>query len=244
MFNGIKYFVYSSHKTSTQSLINTLNHHHYSSNHVHLLKDLNINKNEILSLFKNYKNENQKKIKIISIIRNPYERLISSFFQTNYSDMIHFQNLKPEDTIIMKMSEDELIESFKLQIKEESLLGLEESLFELSNLFTEPIFQNLIEKTNYYYYENEYIELYVLNFQYLIESDEKILDYLNKSLEIELKEIIHSNLSSEKLYYTKYKNIKNKLKERKDIYSFIDKIYTNKFKEYHSLFYQFRIHRK
>lgn len=239
MLNGIKYFVYSSHKTSTQSIISTLNHNNYSSIHIHLLKDINSDKNEFLHLLKKYKNDHQKRLKIITILRNPNDRLISSFFQSNYTDMIHFKKINPEDTIIMEKNEDELIDIFQFQVKEESLLGLEESIYELSNLFEKPILPNLIKKKSYYYYDNEYIELFVLDFNLLIQSNEKTIEYLNNTLNIQIKEIIHSNLSSEKIYYSKYKNIKNILKNRKDIQDLIDKIYINKFKEFHSLFYHF-----
>ena len=43
-----------------------------------------------IEILQRYKYDNKKKIKIISIIRNPFDRLPSSFFQSYHTDEIIF----------------------------------------------------------------------------------------------------------------------------------------------------------
>ena len=56
----------------------------------------------------NYKNINNKKLKIITCIRNHKNRLLSSFFQSFSSDEIMFNNISENNTTISRKNEDEL----------------------------------------------------------------------------------------------------------------------------------------
>jgi hypothetical protein len=244
MFNELDFFVYSSHKTSTQSLIKTLELNGYPSKHIHLLKNINISSNDFIEFLKRYKNIRKKKIRIISVIRDPKDRLISSFFQTNFNDMIFFQNQKPEETIIIKKSEEELIEIFKEQLIERSLLGLKESLEDLSEILQTPIIEKLIIKNRYFYFENPFLELYVLDFKDMIGPKDELISLFQQIFRIKLKKVDTSNLSSEKIYYEKYKKIKENIKKREDIQELIQQIYSDKFKENTSLFMNFQLTNK
>ena len=87
--NKIDFLIYSSHKTSTQSLVSILNLNKYKSIHCHHIRNLKVllnknqqvNKEMFIKALLNYININKKKLKIITIIRNPKDRLISSLFQ-------------------------------------------------------------------------------------------------------------------------------------------------------------------
>ena len=88
LFSSLDFLVYSSHKTSTQSLLAILQANKYKAKHCHIIQNLNIifnldhpvQKEQFIEYLRNYKIKNNKKIKILSCIRNPKDRLISSFF--------------------------------------------------------------------------------------------------------------------------------------------------------------------
>lgn len=132
-FNDLDFLIYSSHKTSTQTLVNTININNFKSFHCHSLWNFTLNSyKHIISNFKNnevvsdktfiqglinYKNKNNKKLKIISIIRNPKDRLISSFFQTFSSDEINYFKKKLENVTISVKTEKELCILYEKFIK-------------------------------------------------------------------------------------------------------------------------------
>lgn len=64
------FYVYSTHKTSTQSL-NLI----FNTGHIHLLSNANYTKNNFLEHVK----------KILTTLRIPSERVISSYFQIKYN---------------------------------------------------------------------------------------------------------------------------------------------------------------
>ncbi len=218
MFNNLDYYIFSSHKTSTQSLIKIFKNNGYKSSHCHVLENIkNMDKNffdyDYLKL-KNYFNDEidkynkttGKKLNMISIIRNPHDRLISSFFQSNYDDQIQFLNKKPEETTVAKLEESDLYSLFVQQINNYNLNGKKESVDELSDILSVNIIDNLIKHDNYYFYSNDKINLYILNFNKLI--SESNLQYLNSILNINLKENASQNLSEKKYYNKKYINVK------------------------------------
>lgn len=66
----------------TQSLKGTLNYNGFSCVHAHQPKDIELTNKQIMELSEEYYKHNNKKIKIISVYRDPMDRLISSFFQS------------------------------------------------------------------------------------------------------------------------------------------------------------------
>ncbi len=241
MFTEHEFFIYSSHKTSTQTLIKTFELNGYPSSHIHLLKNMNMTSDEFIQLLKKYHLIRKKKLRIISVIRDPKDRLLSSFFQTNFNDLIFFQNVKPEETIIIKKSEEELIEIFKEQLTRRSLLGLKESLEDLSEILQIPIIDKLIPKNRYFYFENPFLQLYVFDFKDMIRPKDELISLFQRIFHIQLKYVETSNLSSEKVYYEKYKKIKELILKREDIKELIHQIYQDKFKNKSSLFMNFQL---
>lgn len=223
--NNKDFIIYSSHKTSTQTIIKSLRNNGFKCEFCHLLntfkikneyKDLNDKelKKIFISKIKNYKFKNNKKIKIITCIRNPIDRLPSSYFQTNYNDYIHFLNYEPNDTPIMKNSIEELLKDFTNGLKN-YLEGSKESLDEISEIFDIDIIKNCEKREKYYYHENNLIELYILDFNEIITNG---VEYLNNIFNLELTDLTCNNLSSEKQYYEKYKEFKKNITpEIKDI---------------------------
>jgi len=230
IFDKLDYLIYSSHKTSTQTMIMSLRDSKYKTFHIHNLVDFKFVSKNFISTIENvtnnlllYKNNTNKKLKIISLIRNPTDRILSSFFQSNHDNEIMFKNIKERDTTVMKNSIEYLCEKFLDNIKNKTLPYYYESLYELSDIFEVNIIQNLIKKDNYYYYENNLIQLYVLDFNKIND-----LDYINKSLNTKITKIIPNNLSINKKYYAKYCEFKNIMKNNKEVIDIIKSYYNDK----------------
>ena len=151
----LDFLIYSSHKTSTQSLLTTLSNNKYKAVHCHSIQDLqcyknlnanNITKTSFIQALIDYKHINKQKLKIISIIRNPNDRLISSFFQSFSTDEIQLQNKNTKDTTISLNDENKLCMLYENSIKNNLIPGQNESLDELSDIFRINIIQKLIKK--------------------------------------------------------------------------------------------------
>ena len=229
-FDNTEYLIFSSHKTATQSLSKTLNHHNLTTIHFHICKDLlerhvfyewsdnSIQQKYILSHIKQYCIQNKKRLKIISIIRNPHDRLIASFFQRLHNGEIIHENKNEKHTTIMSCTDTELINRYNYMIKNDRLMGRFESLDQISSMFETDIIKELKFKDDYYYYENKWIELYVLDFNRVINDT---LEYVNKILKLNLRENIITNLSNKKIYYEKYLRIKEIVKKDKELYGIV-----------------------
>lgn len=208
--NKLDFLIYSSHKTATQTTISLLKDI-YNVIHIHGLKDLTNNYNSdklFINFLKDYKITNRKKLKILSIIRSPIDRLISSFFQTFNDDEIFFMNKEINETTISINNEKELYNNLKNKIYNDGydMPGYKESIDEISEIFDIQILDLLQKKKNYYYYQNELFELYVLDFNKLCSKDNYI--YINNILNINISHYVYDNLSKNKSYYTKYINTK------------------------------------
>ena len=252
MFNNIEYLIYSSHKTSTQSLMSIFKKNKIKIELYHNISNIpllypkispinnigckeyygwgenDINQKNILKKFvldNIHKYNNNKKLSIISVIRNPIERLLSSFFQSYHNDEMSYHNIKADNTTIQKLNVLELYDLYCKKIDDDSLQGNIESLDEMSFLFDIDIINNLEKKENYYYFENESIKLYVLKFEHVINNNNLI--YLNKILNIKLILNSKNNLSLNKQYYNKYNELKKLIGEdiKNKIYKKYDKFY-------------------
>ncbi|MFO1104047.1 MAG: sulfotransferase domain-containing protein [Methylocystis sp.] len=81
-FMSLDFIVFSSHKTMTQSLSGTLNYNGFSCVHAHQPKHIDLTNEQLRELSEEYYQHNNKKLKLISVYRDPIDRLISSFFQS------------------------------------------------------------------------------------------------------------------------------------------------------------------
>lgn len=220
-FNDLDFLVYSSHKTSTQTLNSIFHKNNYRVVHCHILDNLKLclvdppTKETFKQYLTNYKNVNNKKLKIISCVRNPINRLLSSFFQTFGTCEINY-HIREENTTISINNDNVLCIMYEEMIKNSKLPLSIESLDELSTILDINILEKIEKKKDYYYLDNNLFELYVLDFNCVI--DTNALNYLNNILMIKLKILSSSNLSEKKYYYNKYQNVKKYLGDKLDNY--------------------------
>ncbi len=216
-FTKYDFFIFSSHKTATQTLLATFKINGYNSLHIHTISNFNVvlklnyTNNELIEYFMKglaeYKSKNNKKLKIITVIRNPYDRLISSFFQQNYDDMINQYGCIPKNTIIMKHDTNSLKKYFYDQLIADRHNLYNESILEINNLFNIDILNNVVKQDKSYYYSHDLFELYILDFNEIISTNLNI--YLSNVLDISIDKIGSSNETSKKIYYEKFKKFKN-----------------------------------
>jgi len=192
-----KYFVYSSHKTASQSITKLLN-----TSSMHEICHLNLNKTTFINILKNRLLTNNK-INFISIIRDPMTRLKSSFFQLNHDDDVNYNNKNELETLIMKNNTLKLFEIFLNNIKKnQQLTG--ESIFELEEIFLVNICDNLINMGDYLFYNHELFNLYVFNFEDIKQN--KLINILKKLFSNNInKKYIPQNITEKKIYNKKYK---------------------------------------
>lgn len=240
MFNGLDYLVYSPHKTSTQSLLATLNLNNIISSHIHNLSNLILNKKlfteleeinigsdkytgwgdnhtkesdfktlkqTVISHLQQYKNIYNKQLSIITVVRNPKQRLISSFFQTYHTDEIIYLGKNDINTTITTLNADELYSLYCNDIQNNCLPGCIESIDEMSLIFDYDIINSLENFKTHYYFENNLIKLYVLNFEDLISINS--LEYLNNIFNTNLVIKGEENLTTNKSYKDKYNIVKS-----------------------------------
>lgn len=210
------YFVFSSHKTATQTLLATFKINGYGSLHIHTILNFNVvlklnhAEDELIEYFMKglveYKDKKNKKLKIITVIRNPFDRLISSFFQQNYDDMVYQHKQNPKNTIIMKHNINDLKTHFYDQMITDKNNLYNESILEINKLFNVDVFNNMVKKDKSYYYNHDLFELYILDFNEIISSHS--LMYLNNVLDICIDKMGSSNETSKKIYYNKFKKFK------------------------------------
>lgn len=193
------FFVYSTHKTATQSLKTMFN-----SNHIHCLKNNNYTKDCFLENVKEYNKINNKQFKILTTLRIPSERVISSYFQEKYNKEIRELGIESKETTVMKNTIDYLVNDVKSYIQHKNYPG--ESLYEIMSVFDFNFGDIYVDKVKHYgFYENDLIKLYILDFESIIGND-KIM-YLENIFGIKLPDE-SKNLSENKPYYEKYQKVK------------------------------------
>ena len=195
-----KYYIYSTHKTSTQSLRLMFD----STCHIHRLCNAKYTKNEFINDLKKYVKNNNRKLKIITTLRIPSQRIISSYFQMRHTDEISSKNVKENETTIMKNNVDFLVNNVKNWIRNKKYP--KESLYEMMDIFNFT-FEDIVinKKKNYGFYKNNLMELYIIDFESVI--GEKKLQYLENIFGSKFIDK-QANKSNEKIYYNKYKKVK------------------------------------
>ena len=83
---GIECLIFSSHKTATQTITYSLNQSGTPSLHAHILENIGMVEGQFNEFIKRYRASKSRRIKIISVFRDPLERLISSFFESLSED--------------------------------------------------------------------------------------------------------------------------------------------------------------
>jgi DNA-directed RNA polymerase subunit H (RpoH/RPB5) len=192
------FFIFSTHKTSTQSLTKI-----FDTGHIHCLLNAKYTLKYFLEDVEKYYKLNNRKLKILTTLRTPSKRVISSYFQIKHDKEINQSNIKSNKTTVMKNNVNYLVKDIESFITNKEYPG--ESLYEIMKIFDFNFNDvEINKKDNYGYYENNLIQLYVLNFDHVI-SDNNI-KYLTNIFKIKLIKS-HANRSIDKPYYAKYKQI-------------------------------------
>ncbi len=98
----LDYLIFSSHKTGTQTLTRTLISNGLKCKHCHNLKQIGLQEGLFQSYLERYQKQNNKKLKVITVFRDPIERHISSFFHFYGTRPLRLKELKNEsETILM-----------------------------------------------------------------------------------------------------------------------------------------------
>ncbi|MFB1036816.1 MAG: putative capsular polysaccharide synthesis family protein [Sinobacterium sp.] len=205
----LDYFVYSSHKTATQSITRTLNHNGLKCRHCHFFKNTGLKSGEFQTYIKNYLQKNKRKLNVITVFREPMERHISSFFQGHGTRPLRLKEVENEfGTIIYRYTIEQLQKQFITELSDKSLIGFPESMHDICHelqISTSEL--NYDEKRQFGIYETEEIKLHILRFDVLVRNYENILSNLS-GMRIEEK---MSNLSGLKWYKDIYSEFKSSL---------------------------------
>lgn len=141
---GLDLLVYSSHKTATQTLVHTFADHGYRSLHCHTLANVTTRLTpELLPRYlREYRRRQQRPLPILSVFREPIERLSSSFFQSHAEDALRRQpGMTPQDTLIARSSVPELQQRFLADLERGELPGKLESIQEFCEAMAIPVAQ-------------------------------------------------------------------------------------------------------
>ena len=192
------FYIYSTHKTSTQSLRSI-----FDTVHIHNL-NAQYTKNEFLKNVQRYYKKKKKKLKILTTLRIPSQRVISSYFQIYHTREVERFKKRSNQTTVMKNTIEHLVNDIKDFIQEKKYPP--ESLYEIMSIFDFNFNDIKVNKTKHYgFYENNWIELYILDFDSIIGKNR--MKYLKNIFRIKLMNK-SANKSEDKPYYEKYKKVK------------------------------------
>lgn len=201
------FYIYSTHKTSTQSLKSI-----FDTVHIHKLGNVQYTKDEFLENVQRYYKKNNKKIKILTTLRIPSQRVISSYFQLYHSREVGKFKKRSNQTTVMKNTIEHLVNDIKDFIQEKKYPT--ESLYEIMSIFDFNFNDIKVNKMKHYgFYENNWIELYILDFDSIIGKNR--MKYLENIFRIKLMNK-SANKSENKLYYEKYKKVKEIIGDKFD----------------------------
>lgn len=221
----LDYLIYSSHKTATQSLNQTLLSNGFKSLSMHNMKYSVLGEDaDCREQFLRFKDAYGKKIKVVSVFRDPLDRHISSFFQAYGTKPLREKTVKSfQDTLIYKKDENSLVELFSKELLSRELTGYRESIslmaeslkFDVGELTYSPrkaINLNMFPE----------FDLFLFRFDVLVQQFEICMNKLaGRKLQA-----INTNRSNEKWYKSKYQAFKSKLELEESIIcqTYLDKL--------------------
>lgn len=205
----LEYLVYSSHKTGTQTLVSTLNNSGLRCRHCHFVGNIGLKKGDFRSYLKSYLKENNKKLDVITVFREPMERHISSFFQGYGTRPFRLKEVESEvETIIYKYTIEQLQEKFILELKARSLIGFPESIHQICKelrINTNDLAYN--NDSQFGLFETQHIRLHLFRFDTLFNNlDSLLAEVTQRNIVIKT-----SNMSGQKWYRDIYSEFKESL---------------------------------
>lgn len=224
---NIDYLIYSSHKTATQTVSNTLRMNNYKCIHCHSLTNetTQLERGTFSQYLEQYYMINKRKLNVITIFREPIERHISSFFQYHGDGVVRKKLVQDiTDTIIYKYSVQELQERFIHELDSQTLVGREESIDEICkelNINIADLNYNI--ERQYGLVEMDYFRLFIFRFDILIYRNR--LEYLFSQTTGRSITQKNANVSFSKWYRNTFAEFKASIKIS---HSTIRKIYDTK----------------
>jgi hypothetical protein len=167
----VDFLVYSAHKTGTQTVSSTLRLNGVPCIHCHSIQNytVGIDKGLFADFLKSYYMRNGKKLAIITVFREPLERHISSFFQWHgHGEIVSGNVTDVASTIIQTKSISDLQGLFIKEIREQTLIGRRESIYEFCHeldLHVSDLDYNSTK--DYGFVETAYCCIYLLRFDTL-----------------------------------------------------------------------------
>ena len=208
---NLDFLVFSSHKTATQSLVNTLNQNNLRTKHCHVLDNIGMETGAFLPYLRTYVQQNQRKLNVITIFREPVARHISSFFQWYGSKPLFRKEVDSEfETIIYRNSIEDLQQQLINEINEKSLIGIEESIDQICDELQIDISDlNYDEEKKFGLYEHDYCKIYLLRFD---EVTRNFTDLVSQITGKKITEHQYANQSADKWYNSIYAEFKKSLR--------------------------------
>lgn len=206
---NLDYLIYSSHKTATQSLVATMYRNGFKCKHCHYVQNIGIDSGDFKDYVEQYHVKNKKKLNIISVFREPIERHISSFFQGYGTKPIRLKEVADEtETIIYNSSTVQLQKKFISELNDNSLIGVRESLYDLSDeLKLDITMLRYDDIKNVGLYETEHCLIHLFRFDILVNNMEMLLSEVSGSSIKKYDE----NISNSKWYAHFYSDFKSSL---------------------------------
>ncbi|HUE45440.1 MAG TPA: hypothetical protein VMO81_04230 [Aestuariivirgaceae bacterium] len=202
------YLVFSSHKTATRTIRTSLMASGFKCVHCHTLWNIQLLPGQFCSYLRKYEAIHSRKLVVISVFRDPLERLISSFFQALTKDVYAWTDPakaaavnKPEDSLIGNVDSAELERLFytfcnKINGFGESIQTIcDEMKVPVSDLFYSP--QEIVCENHL-----DDCQLILMRFDLMIRDLQTLLERVTRS-EINVK---LGNISDEKWYAKEYRD--------------------------------------
>ena len=129
----LDFLVFSSHKTGTQTIRNSLRASGYSAAHCHQVSHLALGDDDLRGYLDAYFARHSKRLDVLSLFREPIDRHISSFFQCYGSRPLSEKEVADKtETLIYQLTVDELREQFIAELEAKTLTGLSESIHDMA----------------------------------------------------------------------------------------------------------------
>lgn len=205
--------VFSSHKTATQTIRETLRTHGVTAVHAHASANLDLNVEDLAALLEAYHAYKKKPLVIISVFREPLSRMMSSFFQAlqrHYfawtCDINEDENRRLVGTAFDRSSAElnDLFERYMDRVD-----GFGESLDELAQARIIRPDLILFDPHNKKYGKNDLAcaTLYTFRFDQLMVD----VTILARALGMAIPVWANANMTTQKAHYERYRQFKNDL---------------------------------
>lgn len=220
---SLDYLVYSSHKSGTQTLVNTLKSSGFRCRHCHYLPNIGIKNGDFRLYLESYFQKNNRKLNVITVFREPLQRHISSFFQGYGTKPLRLKEVENEiETIIYKYTINQLQERYISELRSQSLIGFRESVHDIIKelqINTSDLVYN--SERRFGIFETQNIRLFMFRFDILFNDLDGLLNEITKNNIV----IKNSNISGSKWYRDIYAKFKKSLVIPDDI---VLEVYTEK----------------